>query len=458
MTAAPDLPADPSSLIRSRQYRVLLVVAAVIGLLVSAAAWGFLELVHEIQVGVYRDLPGDLGYDSTPTWWPLPWLALAGFLTAFAIVNMPGRGGHVPAEGLKTGGRLTQPIELPGILLAATATLGLGLVLGPEAPLIALGMGLGFLAMRLIRKGAPQQALGLMAAAGSFAAISTIFGSPVIGAVVIIEATGLGGAVLPLVLLPGLVSAGVGSLVFIGLGSWSGFSTSAWQLSPFPLPPFGGPGWGDFGWTILLALVVAVVCFAIMELARWSKRIVETRTFVLTIVAGLVVGGLAIAFAEAAGKSPDAVLFSGQEAFGSLFSPTMTVSLSTLALLLLFKGLAWSISLGSFRGGPTFPAIFLGAVAGLMAAHLPGYAETQGVAALVGATCVSVLRLPLSSVMIASLLSIKAGLAVAPLVVVAVVVAYLTSETLTAYVDSRVGARNAAPATPSVEGRAVVLE
>ena len=98
--------------------------------------------------------------------------------------------------------------------------------------------------MRLIKKDAPQQALGLMAAAGSFAAVSTIFGSPVIGAVLIIEATGLGGAVLPLVLLPGLLAAGVGSLVFIGLGSWSGFSTSAWQLSPFALPPFERPRLG----------------------------------------------------------------------------------------------------------------------------------------------------------------------------------------------------------------------
>ena len=70
------------------------------------------------------------------------------------------------------------------------------------------------------------------------------------------------------------------------------------------------------------------------------------------------------------------------------------MSLSTLSLLLLFKGLAWSISLGNFRGGPTFPAIFLGVVAGLMAAHLPGYAETQAVAALVGAACVSVLGSP----------------------------------------------------------------
>jgi hypothetical protein len=58
-----------------------------------------------------------------------------------------------------------------------------------------------------------------------------------------------------------------------------------------------------------------------------------------------------------------------------------------------------------------------------------------------------VLRLPLSSAMIALLLSIKAGLAVAPLVIVAVVVAYLAGEALTAYVDSRVGARTASAKT-----------
>ncbi|MGZ8688264.1 MAG: chloride channel protein, partial [Gaiellaceae bacterium] len=165
--------------------------------------------------------------------------------------------------------------------------------------------------------------------------------------------------------------------------------------------------------------------------------------------AGLVVGLLAIAFGEVTDLSPNAVLFSGQEAFGSLFDSAATVSASTLMLLFLFKGLAWSVSLGNFRGGPTFPAIFLGVVAGLIASHLPGYAEPQAVAALLGAMCVSVLRLPLSSVMIALLLTSSAGLAVAPLVIVAVVVAYLASLGLTAYADSRVG-----PVPPGQEGLA----
>ena len=298
------LPSDPVALIRSRRYRVLLVLAALVGLVVSFASWLFLEAVHELEVEVYERLPHHLGYEHVPLWWPLPWLALAGLLTAFAIVRLPGHGGHVPADGLKAGGTPLGPIDLPGVLLAGLATLGLGLVLGPEGPLIAIGTGLGILSMSLIQRDASQQALSLMAAAGSFAAIASVFGSPVIGAVIIIEAVGLGGPMLSVVLLPGLTAAGIGSLVFIGLGSWSGFSTAAWALSPFPLPSYGGPGFGDFGWTVVLAIAVAVTVFGILELARLVLRVVRIRTFPLTIAAGLAVGGLAIAFAEITGYEP----------------------------------------------------------------------------------------------------------------------------------------------------------
>jgi hypothetical protein len=58
---------------------------------------------------------------------------------------------------------------------------------------------------------------------------------------------------------------------------------------------------------------------------------------------------------------------------------------------------------------------------------------------------VSILRLPLSATVITLLLTSKAGIATAPLIIVAVVVAYLTIQTLSA-------ARGPAPATtPTVE-------
>jgi hypothetical protein len=101
-------------------------------------------------------------------------------------------------------------------------------------------------------------------------------------------------------------------------------------------------------------------------------------------IAALAVGRLAIAFNQSTDQPVNAVLFSGQDAFASLVKDAPTLSLSTLSLLLVFKGLAWSVSLGNFRGGPTFPALFLGAVGGLLAAHLPGFSETLAVAVLMG--------------------------------------------------------------------------
>ena len=423
---------DPGALIRSRQYRIILVFAAILGVVVSLAAWGFLELVHGIQQLVYDDLPGDLGFDSTPWWWPLPWLAFAGLLTALAITRLPGTGGHVPANGLSTGGGPTQPIDLPGVLVAALATLGLGLVLGPEAPLIALGMGLGRARRAAGQAGRARSARHGHGRGGSFAAISTVFGSPVIGAVILIEAAGLGGATLPVVLLPGLIAAGLGSLVFIGMGDWTGLSTSAWALSPFDLEPYSQPTAVHFVWAIVLAVAAAIVVYAIVALARVLARVVARRPVLFTTLAGVAVGALAVAFNQVTDQPTDVVLFSGQDAFSEMLKEAPDLSLSVFAWLLLFKGIAWSISLGNFRGGPTFPALFLGTVGGLLAADLPGFAETPAVAVVMGAACVSMLRLPLSSVVIALLLTSSAGLAVGPLIIVAVTVAYITTEVIAA--------------------------
>ena len=162
-------------------------------------------------------------------------------MTALAVERLPGRGGHVPAHGLQVGGTPIQPIDLPGVILAALASVGLGLVVGPEAPLLALGAGLGLLLIRAARADTPAQGQMLIAAAGSFAAISFLFDQPIIAAVLVIEATGLAKRQLPLVLLPGLAAAGIGSLVTIGMGKLTGLSTAAYALSALPLPAEARP-------------------------------------------------------------------------------------------------------------------------------------------------------------------------------------------------------------------------
>jgi H+/Cl- antiporter ClcA len=427
----PEAPAgpDPASVLRSRAFVGLLALAAVTGLVASLAAWGFLELIHQVQVGVYDKLPGELGYDNgAPLWWPLPVLGVAGVLVAVAIVRLPGEGGHVPANGLSAG--VTQPVDLPGVMLAAVAGIGLGVVLGPEAPLIALGSGLGILVMRRVRRDAPDEVAAVMAAAGTFAALAMIFESPLIAAVIVIEAAGLGGPRLPVVLVPGLLAAGIGSLLLVGMGSWTGLSSADIALGTLDLPSFARPDVSDFAWTIPLAMVIAVVAFVVIRLAKVAHGLVMRRPFVLIPAAALVVAGLAIAFAETTDKGSNEVLFSGQDSVGSLVSGAGGWSLSALALLLVFKGVAWTISLGSFRGGPVFPALFLGAAAGVMAARLPGFSITPAVAVGMGAAVASVLRLPLAAVVLSILLTSNSGPGGAPLVIVGVVVAYVTTQML----------------------------
>jgi H+/Cl- antiporter ClcA len=420
MAASP----DPAELLRSRRYVGLLVLAALVGVPVSALAWGFLWLVDKLQTAVFDDLPGSLGFNSTPAWWPLPPLLIAGLIVGLTIRYLPGRGGHSPADGFHTGDP-PEPITLPGIALAALATLAGGAVLGPEAPLIALGGGLAICAVRLIKSDAPQAAQAVVAAAGSFAAISTLLGSPLLGAFLLMEAAGLSGAMLGVVLLPGLLAAGVGSLIFIGLDSWTGLGT--FSLTIPSLPHVGQPTGAEFGWALAIGLAAALLGAGIRWLGLFLRPHVERRLVLLTPVAGLVVGGLAILFAQSTDHGTSDVLFSGQNQIGPLVTGAAGYSVGALLLLLACKGLAYGVSLSSFRGGPVFPSMFLGAAGGIAFSHLPGLVMVAAVAMGIGAMCTAMLKLPLTSVLLATLLLGADGLPVMPLVIVSVVVAYVAT-------------------------------
>jgi len=422
-------PTDPLALLRSNSYLALLILAAVVGVPISAAAYFFLALVSQLQGWIFTSLPQDLGFDAEPLWWPIPPLLLAGVLVALTIRYLPGKGGHSPADGLKPGEGPPPPIDLLGIVLAAFATLSLGVVLGPEGPLIALGAGLGALAVRLVKRDAPARVQSVLAAAGSFAAISTLLGSPLSGAFLLMEASGLGGPTLGLVLIPGLLAAGVGSLMFIGLDAWTGLGT--FSLAIPGLPPVGAPTGAEFLWAVVIGVLAVPVGAGIRWLGLFLRRYVEQRIMLLTPLIGLAIAGLAIAYAAATGKSSSDVLFSGQSALGPFIEQSGSFTVGALLLLIACKGLAYGASLSSFRGGPTFPALFIGAAGGVALSHLPGLSLVTGVAMGIAAMSTVMLRLPLTSVLLTTLLLASDGLTVMPLVIVAVVVAYVLSARLT---------------------------
>jgi H+/Cl- antiporter ClcA len=274
---------DPFKLLKSRSYLTLLVLGAIVGLPIAAVAYFFLEAVAKVQAEIYNDLPGSLGFQGEPLWWPLPWLALSGLLVALALHYLPGTGGHEPSGGFKTGGTVA-PIDLFGIIAASFATLSLGVVLGPEAPLIAIGGGLGVLAVHLIKRDAPAMASVVIGGAGSFAAIATLLGSPLVGAFLLMEVIGLGGATMEMMLLPGLLAAGVGSLIFVGLNALTGFGT--FSLNIPQIPHVGSPTGAEFLWAIAIGLLAAVVATGIFRVATRLQPIVAKRRILLTPVVG----------------------------------------------------------------------------------------------------------------------------------------------------------------------------
>jgi H+/Cl- antiporter ClcA len=422
METAMTTPPDGLAVMRSKAYIGILALAVVLGVPIAVLAYGFLKLTTLVQHWSFTTVPEALGFQGAPPWWSLVPLAAAGLLTGLSIRLLPGHGGESPIAGF-SGGGITTREKLPGIFCAALAGIGLGAVVGPEMPLIALGGGLAYLAVTLARRDLPQQAGSLISATGSFAAISTLLGTPLAGAFLLMEASSIGGSLATAVLLPGLLASGVGALVFTGLDSLTGFGT--FSLAIPNLPAVGSPTLAQFGYAIAIGLAAAPACALLRRAAVAIGRPARGHPVVVTTVLGLATGGLAIGYAEWTGHAASDVLFSGQDQLPGLIASSAKYSVGALLLLLLCKGLAYTAALGAFRGGPTFPAMFLGAAGGIALSHLPGLSLVPAVAMGLGAMTAAMLRLPMTAVLLTTLFLGTDGFPVIPLTIVAVVVAHV---------------------------------
>ena len=171
----------------------------------------------------------------------------------------------------------------------------------------------------------------------------------------------------------------------------------------------------------------AVVATAIFKLATTLRPLVERSRVLFTPVAGVAVGGLAVAFAAGTGRSSSEVLFSGQTALPALVQQAAGWTVGALLLLIVCKGLAYAISLSGFRGGPIFPSMFIGAAGGIALSHVGGMPTIAGAAMGVGAMIAAALKMPMTAVLLPSLLFLSDAVALMPVVIVAVVVSYVVT-------------------------------
>jgi H+/Cl- antiporter ClcA len=418
-------------------YLRLILLGAVIGIPAALVAAGFLALVHELEDWLWHDLPDALGH-SAPPWYlvvGLPVLGACGVLAARKL--LPGDGGHVPLEGISA---TPTPVSYaPGVALAALGTLAFGAVLGPEAPLIALGSAVGLLVTHFRFARVDEKHHPVLSMAGSFSAISALFGGPLVAGMLLIEAgVGMGALLIP-VLLPGLVAAAVGWLLFEGLGDWGGLETT--PLSIPGLPSYDGTSVRDLLLAIAIGVVVAIACEGVRIVARRTLAS-EARVGMgpLLLAGGLAVGLLAVT-ADALGADSQDVLFSGQYSLVPLVNETST---ATLLVLVVAKTLAYAICLGcGFRGGPVFPAIFLGIGLAMFPVIWFDVSPTLAVAVGTAAGMAGVTKLLFAPLLFAALLVSSSGLDAISAAVLASAAAWVTVTGLEHYREASASASTA---------------
>ena len=406
----------------------LVLLGAAIGIPAALAAIAFFTAVHYLEQLIWHALPTALG-EASPPWYLVVFLPVVGAaIVAIARLTLPGDGGRSPLAGMSHG---ATPVRyVPGIVVAALGTLGFGLVLGPEAPVMAVGSAVGLGITSIVRSDAREQ--GILSMAGIFSAISTLFGGPLVAGVMLTEGGISLGAVLIPVLLPGFVAAAVGYLVFLGVGPYTGAPAPGLQVPD--LPAYVGTSVPDLIIAIVVGVVTAALIVAINGAAKRVAALQDGRQGDrgVGLVAALLLGGLAVgALAQLAtvfGVAPDDVLFSGQASIPALVSES---SLIALVVLVVAKAAAYVVSLATgFRGGPIFPAVFLGVGVAAFAVELFGTSPTFAIAIGCAAGMAAQTRLVVTSMLFAALLVGSGGFDAIAGAVFATVASWLTVQAL----------------------------
>jgi chloride channel protein, CIC family len=410
---------------RNAELLRLVVFGAIIGIPAALLSLLFFTAVHYLEHVLWTDLPAALGSNDPPAYLIVALPAIGGLVVAAARLLLPGDGGSSPLTGMAH--EPTPVRHVPGIVLAALGTLGFGLVLGPEMPVMAVGAATG-VALANVARVAEREA-GVLSAAGQFAAISTLFGGPLVGGVMVTESgIGLGRRLIPL-MLPGFVAAAIGYLVFVGLGPYTGAPTPS--LTVPDLEPIGTLRLIDLALAIAAGVVTAVVIGAVNRGARSLAAVRDARfaggrsgVTMALLIGGLAVGLVAV-LAEQLGASSEDVLFSGQSSIPTIAAQT---SVAALAILLVAKAIGYIISLAAgFRGGPIFPALFLGIAIAAFAIEWFAMSPTTAIAIGAASGMAAQTRLLLTSMLFAAILVGTAGSDAIPAIVLATVAAYVTA-------------------------------
>ena len=410
----------PAAQMESKTVAKLLAVSGLLGVVVALGFEGFETLSHRSREWVWHDLAGAHPRAAVT----LAITTVGGLALGLALRYAPGHGGQHPADGhalySHDGDRLS---VILGVLVVGFVGLVAGASLGPEGAVIPAAAGLSLAAGRWFRL--PPALAGLLPGVGISALLATMFGSPLAGAVPVMEMVPAGSALpMPLLMLPSLTASATAVLTLQVL-----------HAEPAGYLELGHVGFarGDLAWAVLIGVVVGGVGLLVDWLTpvlRPLTRRLDAKNVLITTT----VGGFGLGLIYVVGG--DEARFSGVPELLEVTDGSLALGAVVLAIAAKVIATAWCVSVG-FRGGKIFPVAFMGGAAGF-ALHLAigGIPVGVAVGGGIAAALATGLRAPVTAVLVAASL---VGPEFLPLAVICVVVSHAThllADQLAAFANS----------------------
>ena len=377
----------------SNEHVVMAVLATLVGLAAGFGALGFRYLVQFFEFMAYGSQGNLLEIIDPMPWHIKIWVPALGGLVVGIMIHFfmkeargVGIADVIEAVALRKG--IIKKRLLFSESLTSAITIGTGGSAGVIAPIVCIGSSLGSIAGQLLRI-SPDRIRNL-AACGAAGGIAAIFNAP------------RGGCMFALEVILG--DFGLASFSPIVISSVVATAVSRHFLGNFPaiiVPPYRLVSAWELPLYAMLGLVSAFVAALFTASLYRTEAIFQKMKFPDFLKAGLgglLIGAIALLFPH--------ILGSGFAAIDLALASQL--SWVTMLLLIGFKTLATSITLGSGGAGGTFaPALLLGAMAGGVfgsAAHwlLPEATASPGAYSIVGMAGVlsGTIHGPLSAILI----------------------------------------------------------
>ncbi|GMA34686.1 hypothetical protein GCM10025876_08900 [Demequina litorisediminis] len=168
---------------KARTLLKITVPAIAVGAMCAVVLWAIDVAAEGVTHVMWDWIPEVAGFDAEAWWWPIIVLGLAGTAVGTIVRHAPGHAGYDSA----TTELVAPPLPLkalPGIAAALIVSLGAGVSLGPESPIISIAVGLSVWGLARILPNAQAGQILLVAGAGMLGAM---FGSPVAAALLLTE-------------------------------------------------------------------------------------------------------------------------------------------------------------------------------------------------------------------------------------------------------------------------------